>query len=228
LVRLLALLLILSASTGRAEETLRIAVAANFRQVLAKASEAFEQETGIRVRLSSASTGVLYTQILHGAPFDLFFAADRKTPERLATADRPSRCYARGRLVLAGGSGGLDALADPDLSLAIANPATAPYGRAALAVLDRAEFQTGRTRKLLTGSNVVQAYQFWHSGGADLALVPRSLAPKATLIPEAWHQPIEQHAIALRPGEAVEAYLNWVSSDTVRALIHNAGYEPCP
>ena len=75
---------------------------------------------------------------------------------------------------------------------------------------------------------MIQAYQFWHSGGADLALVPRSLAPEATPIPDAWHQPIEQHAIALNRREAVEAYLNWISSDTVRALIDNAGYEPCP
>ena len=227
-MRLIILLLAISAPLGHAGETLRVAVAANFRQVLEQASATFQQQTGHRVVLSSASTGVLYTQIIHGAPFDVYFAADRATPARLANADRVPFCYARGRLVLAGSEGGPGALADPRLSLAIANPATAPYGRAALEVLDREEFRTGKARRLLTGSNVIQAYQFWHSGGADLALVPRSLALEATPIPGDWHQPIEQHAIALNRGEAVEAYLNWVSSDTVRALIQNAGYEPCP
>jgi molybdate transport system substrate-binding protein len=227
-MRIIVLLLLLSAAPGHAGETLRVAVAANFRQVLEQASETFRRQTGYRVVLSSASTGVLYTQILHGAPFDVYFAADEATPARLATADRKPFCYARGRLVLAGSEGSPGALADPHLSLAIANPATAPYGRAALEVMDREEFRSGKARRLLTGSNVIQAYQFWHSGGADLALVPRSLAPEATPIPDDWHQPIEQHALALNRGEAVEAYLNWISSDTVRALIENAGYEPCP
>jgi molybdate transport system substrate-binding protein len=228
LIRLIALLLFLAANPVQADDTLRIAVAANFRHVLEQASDAFQEQTGQRVVLSSASTGVLYTQIKYGAPFDLYFAADRATPGKLATASRSSFCYARGRLVLAGGSGGLEAMADPGLSLAIANPALAPYGSAALEVLEREEFQAGKPRKLLTGSNVIQAYQFWYSGGADLALVPRSLAPQGTPIPADWHQPIEQHAIALRQGAAVEAYLNWINSDTVQALIQNAGYEPCP
>lgn len=227
-MRLIALLLLLSASPGQAGETIRVGVAANFRHVLAQASEQFEQQTGHRVSLSSASTGILYTQIRHGAPFDVYFAADKDTPARLANPDNPTFCYARGRLVLAGKPGSLDRLADPQLSLAIANPTTAPYGRAALAVLERAEFASGKTRKRLTGSNVIQAYQFWVSGGADLALVPLSLAPQATLVPAEWHQPIEQHAIALRGSEAVQAYLKWIRSDTVRALIDNAGYESCP
>ena len=228
MIRLLALLLFLFAGPGQANEPLRIAVAANFRHVLAQASEMFQQQTGQRVVLSSASTGVLYAQIIHGAPFDLFFAADRETPARLATANRSSFCYARGSLVLAGGAGELTTLADPNLSLAIANPATAPYGRAAVEVLERSAFKPGEGRKLLKGSNVVQAYQFWYSGGADLALVPRALAPQAVPVPEEWHQSIEQHAIALRDDESVKAYLNWISSDTVRSLINDAGYQPCP
>ena len=227
-MRLIAMRVLISAVPVSAGETLRVAVAANFRHVLEEANEGFTAQTGHKVVLSSASTGVLYTQILYGAPFDLYFAADTVTPTRLETDSRSTFCYARGRLVLVGGPGNLQAMSDPRLSLAIANPATAPYGRAALEVLDRPEFQDGKPRKLLTGSNVIQAYQFWHSGGADLALVPRSLAPQATAVPADWHQPIEQHAIALRQGAAVEAYLNWINSDTVRALINNAGYEPCP
>ena len=228
MIRLMALLVLITTSPVYAGETLRIAVAANFRHVLEQASEGFMAHTGHKVVLSSASTGILYTQIRYGAPFDLYFAADQATPARLQTDSRSTFCYARGRLVLVGGEGDLQALSDPDLSLAIANPMTAPYGRAASEVLERPEFLSGKPRKLLTGSNVIQAYQFWHSGGADLALVPRSLALEATMVPASWHQAIEQHAIALRGGAAVEAYLNWINSDTVRALINDAGYESCP
>ncbi|MDH4040325.1 MAG: molybdate ABC transporter substrate-binding protein [Gammaproteobacteria bacterium] len=233
---ILLLLLLMIPGPGSAGEPLRIAVAANFRATLQQASDLFQQQTGFEVVLSSGSTGVLYNQILHGAPFDLFFAADRESAEQLAGAagaDGRGKafCYARGRLVLAGGSGGLAQLGNPERSLAIANPATAPYGVAAMAVLARPEFAAGTSRKLVRGANVVQAYQFWRSGAVDLALLPRALAPGATLVPAGWHQPLEQFAVALTPAtanQALASYLNWIRSDTVRTLILDAGYEPCP
>ena len=232
------LLLLMLVITGpvTAGEPLRVAVAANFRSTLQQISDLFQQRTGHRVVLSSGSTGVLYSQILYGAPFDLFFSADMAATERLATEDADASrgepfCYARGTLVLAGGNGDLAQLADPKFSLAIANPATAPYGVAAMAVLARPEFAAGRGRKLVRGTNVVQAYQFWHSGGADLALLPKALAPTATAVPGVWHAPLDQFAIALTPmkdDKALDSYLNWIRSDTVRSLISNAGYQPCP
>ena len=238
-MRYLLLFLLLgcgSAAGSSTGEPLRIAVAANFRATLQQATELFQQETGLQVVLSSGSSGALHTQILHGAPFDLFFSADRESAWKLAQAAGGNAagepfCYARGRLVLAGGNGELGQLADPGLDLAIANPATAPYGVAAMAVLARPEFAAGSARKLVRGANVVQAYQFWRSGATELALLPRSLAPQATLVPAAWHQPLDQFAIALTPVAAnpvLARYLNWIRSDTVRTLILDAGYEPCP
>jgi molybdate transport system substrate-binding protein len=232
-MRLLALLPMLLATVLQAGEPIRIAVASNFKPTLEKINQRFQTDTGIPVTLSSASTGVLATQITYGAPFDLFFAADRETPQGIAGSatgkNHESFCYARGSLVLGGGAGSLATLAQSDLSLAIANPATAPYGRAAMEVLARPEFQTGARRKLVRGSNVAQAYQFWDSGAVNLALLPRSLAPAdAIAVPQAWHAPIDQYAVVLKHSQAVDAYLKWVRSDTVRDLITQAGYEPCP
>jgi len=224
-----ALLLLLLACPLWAGDQLRIAVAANFRPVLERINAGFLQETGREVAISSASTGVLFSQIAHGAPFDIFFAADQESPARLFAAGRGGEpfCYALGSLVLAGGE--LARLQDPQQSLAIANPAHAPYGRAALEVLARAAFSAGRERRLVRGSNVAQAYQFWQSGAVDLALVPAALAPPdATPVPMKWHRPLAQHAIALTPGAGVDAYLKWLGSDRVRALITDAGYRPCP
>lgn len=234
--RYLLLFALLIPGPGHGAEPVRVAVAANFRATLEQLNPLFQQQTGYQVVLSSASTGVLVSQILHGAPFDLFFSADRQAAFVVADAgvatprDQPF-CYAVGTLVLAGGNGRLSQLGDPALSLAIANPATAPYGAAAMAVLERPEFREGRDRKLLRGANVLQAYQFWHSGAADLALLPAAMAPRATPVPPAWHRPLEQFALALRPPAdhpALNSYLNWIRSDTVRALITDAGYQPCP
>lgn len=213
-------------------EPIRIAVAANFRSTLQQINNIYALETGARMTLSSASTGVLASQIMHGAPFDLFFAADHETPAKLSESspdtDNQPFCYATGKLVLAGGDTTLSKLQRPQFSLAIANPATAPYGQAAMEVLARAEFNSGSGRKLVRGSNIVQAYQFWHSGSTDLALLPLSMAPdNATPIPQGWHRPLQQHALALSSRPAVTAYLQWFRSDRVRTLISQAGYDPC-
>jgi molybdate transport system substrate-binding protein len=235
-MRYLLLFLLFVTFQSLAAEPLRVAVAANFRATLQQISDRFEQQTGYKVTLSSGSTGVLYAQILHGAPFDLFFSADATATRKLVagkardTLGEPF-CYARGSLVLAGGNGELAQLADPALSLAIANPVTAPYGEAAMAVLARPEFAAGGSRKLVRGANVVQALQFWRGGGTNLALLPRALAPGATPVPQNWHLPLDQFAITLTPlraNPALASYLNWIRSDTVRTLIFDAGYEPCP
>ncbi len=232
-MRCVALLLLLQILAGPtwAGDILRVAVASNFKPTLEKINTRFEAETGIEVVVSSASTGVLYSQVLHGAPFDLFFAADRRTPERLyadrVVEDAPF-CYALGTLVLAGGDGSLAQLADPERSLAIANPATAPYGSAAMEVLAREEFRAGASRKLVRGNNVAQAYQFWHGGTVDLALVASALAPDATAVPSAWHRPLDQYVAVLQRSAAASAYLKWIRSDTVRDIITDAGYLPCP
>lgn len=214
------------------ESAIRVAVAANFRAPLDIINREFESQTGIRLRVSSASTGVLANQVAHGAPFDIFLAADRVRPvqlhaEKFATL-APPFCYARGSLVLAGARNGLADLADASSSLAIGNPDTAPYGAAAMQVLARPEFATGNSRKLVRGTSVLQAYQFWASGNVDLALLPRSLAPEGAIaIPTDWHDPVDQYALALNNSAPVVRYLQWLKSDRVRNLITDAGYEPC-
>ncbi len=225
-LRAILLLVMLASQTGAAEDVLRIAVAANFRATLEQINTAYTQKTGQQILLSSAATGTLANQVLHGAPFDLFLAADKTTPEHLVSAGTGSftRCYAVGSLALLGGNP--DTLATAGLSVAIGNPATAPYGRAAMDVLARPEFAARRT--LVRGNNVLQAYQFWYSGAVDLAIVARSLAPGAYPIPPQWHRPLSQHLVVLRQTAAARAYLQWLGSDTVRQMITNAGYLPCP
>ncbi|MFV0276293.1 MAG: molybdate ABC transporter substrate-binding protein [Parahaliea sp.] len=232
---LLCLLFSLLPLAAGAGETLRVAVAANFRAALEALNPDFEGRHNAKVILSSASTGVLYNQIAHGAPFDLLLAADVERPAALEAKGLVTtglrRCYARGQLVLLGADS-LSALTDPNLSLAIANPDTAPYGRAAVEVLARPDFAAGKGRRQVQGSNIVQSWQFWHSGAANLALVPRSLAGELGIaIPGNWHSPIEQQAVVLRraTNQALAlAYLDWLTSATIQQAIRHAGYSACP
>ncbi len=227
----LTLLLLTVVSSNLAAEV-RVAVATNFRPILEQLHPAFEAKYSTPTITSSGSTGALYHQIVSGAPYDVFLAADRASVDMLLdtlSAAGESFCYARGKLVLVGGNGSLNQLASPALNLAIANPATAPYGSAAAEVLQRSEFATGAGRQLVRGSNAMQAYQYWHTGNVALALVPYSLSGDAgTLIPQDWHSPIEQHALLLRDSPEARAYMHWLKSADVRAKIVASGYDACP
>lgn len=232
------LLALIVASNGAAADTLRIAVASNFRKTLETIGRQWTTQTGHHLKISSASTGVLYSQALFGAPFDVLLAADSERPGRLvenghALAD--SRVtYALGRLVLAyrdaltgAGEPAVDRLlALPGIRLAVANPALAPYGRAAEEVLARAPL--GRQARLLTAANVGQAFQMWHSGGADLALVSAAFHPSPHVpVPAQWHSPIAQQAVILRSSAELalaREFLAFLTSEDSATIIEKDGY----
>src|SRR5271165_4094692 len=146
---LIAILLVFLAGCASAEE-ITVAAAADLNYALKNLAVRFEKQTGDKVTLSFGSSGNLFSQIQSGAPFDLFFSADEQYPQKLATAgfmDAASlRSYAVGHLVLwVPNSSGLDpqklkmdSLLQPSVQhIAIANPQLAPYGRAAMAALER-------------------------------------------------------------------------------------------
>lgn len=240
--RLLLCSLVLLASTSASAERLLVATAANFKPTLGEIVSVFQQQTGHSVIVSSAATGVLYNQILHGAPFDLFLAGDDKHPrllEQSGDALAGSRItYAYGNLVLAYrpqllelASAGVEALLrDTSLNLVIANPEHAPYGEAAMSVLKRWPGLT--QRRILRASNVGQAYQMWYSGGADLALVALSSRPANYLpIPEQWFAPIQQQAVILqRSAETSRAreFLGFLQTPAMQSLIRQQGYRTEP
>lgn len=233
LIAILALVMPAIAAAAGAEP-LRVAVAANFRSTAEALRGLYRDEGYGELTLSSASTGVLAAQLRSGAPFDVLLAADRERPQTLFREgfglDSPS-CYAQGSLVLLGAERIDSALADSQQSIAIANPVSAPYGAAAVEVLGRPGFADAQARRVLRGSNVLQAYQYFESGAADLALVARSLSPAQGLpIPPQWHAPIEQFALISRRSQQPElarAFLRILGSAEAAPILTANGYAPC-
>jgi molybdate transport system substrate-binding protein len=219
-------------------DQLLIATATNFKPALVDISESFQAQSGHSVSISSASTGVLYNQILHGAPFHIFLAADSQHPELLEHSGQAiaqtSFTYAWGQLVLAyreelaplAARGPGELLQKPGLSLVIANPDHAPYGRAAMAVLQKRPLNPDH--RLLRATNVGQAYQMWYSGGADAALVALSSSPAHYLeVPANWYSPLQQQAVLLQRGENLAAatqFLHYLASDQAQEVIRKHGY----
>jgi len=252
LVRL-ALWLLALASPGLAvaAEPLRIAVAANFLQTAERLSGEFSSQTGeLRPVLSSGATGLLYSQIVQGAPFDLFFAADRERPAALEKAGLavPGSCftYALGQLVLwrpgRPWAGTLEqALAAGETRVvAIANPAVAPYGAAARQVLEGLGSWERPAFRIVQGESLGQAFQFVATGNAQLgfislAQVMESGSPvireEILRIDAGLYDPIAQDAVLLRRGAthpAAQRFLDFVRSARGHAIIAAAGYSQDP
>ena len=236
-----AVLMILGlfAISPAASDTLHIATAANFKPTLQQLLQDFDSSGKHSIRISSASTGTLYTQAIHGAPFDILLAADAARPHRLEQEGHAvagtRRTYAVGQLVLVyqprlatlAAAGVERIMSRPGLSLAIANPELAPYGQAAAEVLQRQGLQVAN-RDLLRASNVLQAYQMWYSGGADTALVARSLVTENyLLISQDWYQPLEQQAVLMRAAAdkpLARELMLYLQSEPAREIITRHGY----
>lgn len=241
---LLGLVLAPSAPAWGAEVT--VAVAANFAGPMEKLAAAFTKQTGHQVKISSGSTGKLYAQISNGAPFQLFLAADDKTPARMETEGRVVRggrfTYAIGKLALWSAKPGFVDDAGKVLQkgsfqhLAIANPKLAPYGAAAIEVLTALGVLPAVRPKLVEGENIAQAMQFVASGNAELGFVALSQirAPgqepsgSRWLVPQRLYTPIRQDLVWLKQGEgnpAARALFDFLKSAAGQATIRDFGYE---
>jgi molybdate transport system substrate-binding protein len=222
-------------------DRLQLAVASNFAGAIDVLADRFEARTGHRVVVSLGSTGKQYAQIVNGAPFDLFLAADVERPKRLEDSGRAIQgtrmTYAIGELVIwAPGRDGLElpsALQGPAIGrIAIANPRLAPYGRAAREALVALDLWDGVRPRLVRGENIAQAFQFVYSGNAGAGLVAGSqLVAHAPAVPGSrWnvppglHRPIEQQGVLLRDTPAGRSFLDFLRSDEGRAVIRKAGY----
>ena len=221
----------------------RIAAAANFRDAAIEIGRAFETATAHKAVFSFGATGQLYAQITQGAPFDVFLAADQKraqmsVDEGFGVAGTRFT-YAQGRIVLFSMDGnlvtGTQTLRNTDFAkLAIADPALAPYGAAAVETLRNLACYDQVKGRLVRGLNVAQAFQFVYTGNAELGFVALSHVAHLShgsrwLVPDSLHSPIAQDAVLLQRGvsnpaaSAFLAFLRGAAADAVRAKY---GYGP--
>ena len=243
--RALSLLLLIAVPVF-ADDVVTVAVASNFSTAAAELSSRFTGDTGIAVRTASGSTGKLYAQILNGAPFDVFLAADTERPARLERSGRAvagSRfTYATGALVLWSRDAPdcRAALADRDAGrVALANPETAPYGRAAREFLQNEGLWQAGSGRAVYGENIAQTLQFVATGNALLGLIARSQIgapqlprPSCTWdVPAALHSGLEQQAVLLQraAGNAdARRYLEFLRSTAATEIVRRHGYEVSP
>lgn len=221
---------------------IRVAVASNFKPAMLALVQEFESNYPHSVLLSFGSTGKHYAQIVNGAPFDLFFAADSERPQLLEQAGSsvPNTrfSYAVGELLLWSPQAdyvdrnGAVLARDTFRYLAIANPKLAPYGRAAQQVLQQRHQWQRLQSKLVRGENINQALLFVQSGNAELGMIARSqwqLLPKNDKgsiwqIPQELYSPITQQVVMLKDSVAGRELLEFMQSDAAQGIIRRFGY----
>ena len=201
--------------------------------------------------LSLGATGKFYAQIRHGAPFAVLLAADDETPARLVKEGLgvagSTFTYAVGQLVLWSTQPGvvdaqgavLGNMATGQLpsKIALADPKLAPYGAAAVQVMDKRGLVNALRPHWVTGENIGQTFQFVKTGNAALGFVALSqvmvdgqiASGAGWVVPTQLHEPIRQDAVLLKTGEnnaAAKALLQYLRTDAARAVIRAYGYQP--
>lgn len=228
-------------------ETLTIAAAADLIYCLEELNVAFQKAyPAAALKVSTGSSGNFFAQIQNGAPFDVFLSADMKYPHELVKAglaDSSSlTLYAIGRIVLWSRRAdldvtrGLEILRDEKIvKVAIANPAHAPYGRAAQAALEHFQLWQAIQPKLVLGENIAQTAQFVQTGNVDAGIVALALvmSPKLKnagtyyVIPETSFPRLEQAAVLTKQGiknPVANRYLEFLRSEPARAIFNRYGF----
>lgn len=252
---LLAALIILAPARGGAAEPGRVSVAAaaNLAYVIDALHAGFGSfAPEVKVTSALGPTGGLFAQISHGAPFDVFLSADVDTPRALVArggGDAATlRVFATGRLVVWTARTDVEvsnlaaAAMHPRIArVALAQPATAPYGRAAQAALEHAGVWEKARAKLVFGDSLTQTVQFVDTGSADIGLVALSAvsSPRLAgrglwreLTPEEHPGVSLDHAVVLTTrgssNAAARRYLEFLAGDAARGILRAAGYATPP
>jgi molybdate transport system substrate-binding protein len=244
---LLALGILRAQDKAAAQAPVRIAAAADLQPAMSDLVSQYQTENAARLDVTYGSSGNSFAQIQNGAPFDLFFSADIEYPRKLQLAGAADpgtlRIYAVGQIVLWAPPGAQadiakrqwGALLHPSVQrIAIANPAHAPYGRAAVAALRKAGVYDRVQAKLVYGENISQAAQFVQSGNAQVGILAKSLAMSSGMsggeswdVPADMYPPIEQAAVVLKNGankDGARAFLDFVESRQGHAILARHGF----
>lgn len=237
---------LLSANTVFAD-VVQVAVASNFAEPIKALALVLEKNTGHTMEVTLGATGKLYAQIKNGAPFEVLLAANTETPAALEAdglAQPGSRfTYATGRLVLWSTDAALvdnkgDVLRRGGFrKLAYAAPKVAPYGAAAVQVMDKLGLTTSLAPKLVQGESIGQTFNFVYTGNAELGFVAlsqvleggRLKSGSVWEIPQALYPPIAQDAVLLKRGAhnlAAQALMSLLKTQSSKDLIRSYGYAP--
>lgn len=231
--------------TGDVKVNLLVAAAANTQYVMAEVIEEFEKIEGVKVNLVIASSGKLASQIVNGAPYDIFLSANMKFPSYVhdkGFAQKTPSVYALGALVLWSNTDtdlslGVEILRSEALNkIAIANDKNAPYGTATKQVLERLNLLEDIKYKLVYGESISQVNQFVKTKAVDIGFTSKSVVMSKMKGVGSWadidpslYEPIEQGVVITKRGQQAhpalcERFIQHLLSPSTQSLFAKYGY----
>jgi molybdate transport system substrate-binding protein len=231
-------------ATSSFAQNLKVAVAANLQGVIKVLAKDFEQKTGLKVDPIVGSSGNLSAQIKNGAPFNLFLSADMNFPETLYKEGfslKAPVAYAYGSLIICSTQNiGFEnwervLLSERIKKIAIANPAIAPYGKAAEESLKQKGVLDDIKSKIVNGESIAQVNTYITTGVVDIGFTTRALVKdaegKTTLywkeIDPKSYTPIKQGMIIIKQtkenADAIKFY-EYILSPAAKAILREYGY----
>ena len=245
------LLMLMSFGQSALAEEILVAAASDLNFPIKEIVASFERQTGHTVKLTLGSSGTFHAQIVNGAPFDIFMSADvdyvRQLEQRNLIEPGSSYIYAIGRIVLWVPNRSpidvqklrMNALTQAAARrIAIANPEHAPYGRAAVAAMQRAGIYDQVKSRFVMGENIAQTAQFVSAGAADIGVIALSLAMADAMKAAGryWEIPVDSYprmdqglAILVQARKAghlngAKAFHDWIATDESRAILRKYGF----
>jgi molybdate transport system substrate-binding protein len=236
------LIVLLMPALLSAEEKLNMAVAANFMQPVQKIAALFEKKTNIKIEATYASTGKLYSQIVNGAPYDVFLAADEERPGLLfrdGLAEKPF-IYASGQVILwsakkefCQAKNWRDAVQNKKIrKIAIANVKTAPYGAVSMEALKKVGLWEDLQSKMVFAQDIAQSFQYAFTESVDVGFCAFSAAfseqgKKGCFFEANEAPPVVQAACVVKQTKksaAARQFADFLNSPDAKAVKTSYGY----
>lgn len=244
IVLLFLIVLGLGCNSSDKSKKLTIAVSSNMQYSIQEIATKYTEHTGVECNLVVGSSGKLTAQIMEGAPFDVFLSADMKYPQMLyqkGHAKEAPKIYALGKLVLyASKKEFVPSLkflkSDSIAHIALANPNTAPYGRAAMEVLEQHGLVDSVKSKLIFGENISQTNQFMTTGAAQIGFTAKSTLIGTPLSQQGrWtaldlnsYTPIQQGIVMLENETGLDhaslSFVEFIFSGEAQEILKKYGY----
>jgi molybdate transport system substrate-binding protein len=228
-------------------QTLTIALAANVSYAMDELQKVFHTKyPDTKLRIIIGGSGKLSAQIQNGAPYDIFMSANMRYPQALyekKIATAKPRIYAQGALAIVSKkprelSEGIAIVADAKIKrIAIANPKTAPYGKAAKEALQSAKLYKKVERKLIFGESVAQTVTYTMTA-ADLGFIAKSALYSSKMqrfkkdknwveVDAKLYTPIDQGIVILQHAannQAAKAFYEFIFSTEAKTIFKKYGY----
>jgi len=239
-----AIMIFLGLCSSLWAEKINVFVASSAKLAMSEVSDEFKKSNpNDEIILSFGGSGKAYAQFTNGFVYDIFMSADSTYPEKIADngdAISKPKVYALGTVVLYSTDkelikGGIDVLkSDRVKHISIANPKLAPYGAAAMQIIESYRLKNTVASKIVMGDNIAQSVQFVQSGAAEIGLVAFSLLKETQqkgeylTIDRSKYAPLEQSFVVTKYAKnkpLAQKFADFITSDMAKKIFHKYGFE---